>query len=202
MPKRIISLIASATEIVSALGFQSALVGRSHECDYPESVKNLPVCTKPKFETGGTSAEIDERVKKLAEEAFAQKTLTADPKTALSVYEVFDQVLDELHPDLIVTQSHCDVCAVSLRDVEAAVSKFIHSKPKIVSLRPDRLEDIWEGIQDVAKALDEPERGVKLVSNLKKRISKIMLSKWNGSPFFSLVSQAAGLAAMAEGCPF
>ena len=60
---RIVSLIASATEIVCALGFEEQLVGRSHECDYPESVRRLPVCTAPKFDVEGSSCEIDQRVK-------------------------------------------------------------------------------------------------------------------------------------------
>src|SRR5262249_60585869 len=60
---RIISLIASATEIVCALGFESQMVGRSHECDFPVSVKRLPVCTSPKFEVEGLTYQTDERVK-------------------------------------------------------------------------------------------------------------------------------------------
>ena len=66
---RIVSLIASATEIVCALGFEDQLVARSHECDYPESVRRLPVCTGPRFDTEGTSAEIDRRVKDLLRDA-------------------------------------------------------------------------------------------------------------------------------------
>ena len=68
---RVVSLIASATEIVCALGFEDQLVGRSHECDFPESVKRLPVCTSPKFDTGGSSRESDERIKGLVQDGLS-----------------------------------------------------------------------------------------------------------------------------------
>src|SRR5207302_10517632 len=100
---RIVSLIASATEIVCALGFRDQLVGRSHECDFPESVKRLPVCTAPKFDVHGSSCEIDQRVKALLQEA-------------TSVYRVDADLLKELRPDIIVTQTQCEVCAVSEND--------------------------------------------------------------------------------------
>ena len=90
MMPRIVSLIASATEIVAALGFEDQLVGRSHECDFPESVHRLPVCTEPKFKVEGTSREIDQRVKKILEEG-------------LSVYRVHVDTLRDLRPDVIVT---------------------------------------------------------------------------------------------------
>src|SRR5215831_9462446 len=113
---RIVSLIASATEIVCALGFEDHLVGRSHECDYPESVRRLPVCTAPKFDVHGSSADIDRRVKGILQDS-------------LSVYRVDVDLLKRLRPDVIVTQSQCEVCAVSLRDVEQAVCDWIDSRP-------------------------------------------------------------------------
>ena len=113
---RIISLIASATEIVHALGMGDFMVARSHECDFPSSVLSLPVCTSPKFAISGNSREIDTLVK---------ETL----QTALSVYEVDEELLEQLQPTLIVTQSQCDVCAVSLRDVEAALSRHLTCQP-------------------------------------------------------------------------
>ncbi|MCZ6700454.1 MAG: cobalamin-binding protein, partial [bacterium] len=110
--QRVVSLIASSTEIVCALGLEDRLVGRSHECDFPESVARLPVCTEPKFNVDGTSYEIDQRVKAILQEA-------------LSVYRVHADTLKQLKPDLILTQSQCEVCAVTLKDVEEAVSDWL-----------------------------------------------------------------------------
>jgi iron complex transport system substrate-binding protein len=157
---RIVSLIASSTEIVCALGFESQLVGRSHECDYPPSVKRLPVCTRPKFSTDGTSGEIDQRVK-----ATLQK--------ALSVYWVDTNLLRQLRPSQIITQAQCEVCAVSLRDVELAVCDLTDSEPVIVSLQPNGLADVWGDIQRVAEASGIPERGRQLVQKLKKQMEHI-----------------------------
>src|SRR3979411_3114774 len=109
---RIVTLLPSATEIVCALGFEDRIVGRSHECDYPAAIKGLPALTQPKFDPEGSSAQIDERV----------KTIVAD---ALSVYRGDAEALRALKPDVIVTQSQCEVCAVSIRDVEDAVGQWV-----------------------------------------------------------------------------
>ena len=116
---RIVSLIASATEMVCALGFEGQLVGRSHECDFPESVKRLPVCTEPKFNVAGSSSDIDQRVKAVLQES-------------LSVYRVDAGRLRDLGQDVIVTQAQCEVCAVSLRDVEQAVCAWLGPGPRLV----------------------------------------------------------------------
>ena len=157
---RIVSLIASATEIVCALGFEDQLVGRSHECDFPESVKRLPVCTEPKFNVEGSSYEIDQRVKAILAEG-------------LSVYRVDSEALRALAPDVIVTQSQCEVCAVSLRDVELALCEWLDSHPKIVSLEPNALDDVWRDIATVATALGARDRGEELVTRLRARIAAI-----------------------------
>ncbi len=157
---RIVSLIASSTEIVCALGFGENLVGRSHECDFPEWVQRLPACTSPKFPIDGTSYEIDQRVKAILAEG-------------LSVYRVDADALRALAPDVIVTQSQCEVCAVSLRDVEQAVCEWIESRPKIVSLVPNALDDVWRDIVAVAAALGAADRGEALVAMLRARIAAI-----------------------------
>jgi len=146
MTNRIVSLIASATEIVYALGFGKELVGRSHECDYPPAVKDLPMCTSPKFNVEGTSYEIDQRVKAILQEA-------------VSVYRVDAKMLDDLAPSHIITQAQCEVCAVSLKDVEAAACEMIKSQPAIVSLEPNCLNDIWKDIDRVASALGANQFG-------------------------------------------
>src|SRR4030095_14538937 len=141
---RIVSLIASSTEIVCALGFGDQLVGRSHECDFPEWVKKLPQCTEPKFNVEGTSYEIDQRVKAILQEG-------------LSVYRVFADKLKELKPDVILTQIQCEVCAVSEKDVKAAVCEILPTQPQIISLNTNSLEDLWSDIQKVANALEASE---------------------------------------------
>jgi iron complex transport system substrate-binding protein len=161
MPRpRIVSLIASATEIVCALGFQDCLVGRSHECDYPPEVQRLPICTKPRFAVEGSSREIDERVKDVL-------------RDGLSVYLVDEPLLRELRPDVIVTQSHCEVCAVSAKDVAAAVCGWLGSQPRVASLSPNCLEDVWRDIRQVADALGAPERGARVVAELRERMSTL-----------------------------
>ena len=164
MSERIISLIASSTEILCALGFEDQLVGRSHECDYPSAVEALPIVTEPRFEIEGSSAEIDQRVK---------ETLKASPDDALSVYKVHKDRLQELAPSLIVTQSQCAVCAVSLSEVERAVCEVLDSKVKIVSCEPHCLDDVWKDIQRIAEALDVSKKGEALTTTLKRRLSEI-----------------------------
>ncbi|MFQ5744241.1 MAG: cobalamin-binding protein [Acidobacteriota bacterium] len=157
---RIVSLIASSTEIVCALGFEPQLVGRSHECDFPVSVRQLPVCTSPKF-ADGTSYQIDQRIKAILQEG-------------LSVYRVDAEALSRLRPDLIITQTQCEVCAASLEDVEEAVRAWVGTEPQIVSLAPNELADIYQGIEQVSEALGAAERGRDLVLSLKARVDEIM----------------------------
>jgi len=157
MTPRIISLIASATEIVDALGELNHLVGRSHECDYPEHVKQLPACTRPRIAVDGNSQEIDRLVKESA-------------RTSLSIYEIFDDVIERLEPTHILTQIQCEVCAVSLRDVEAAIARGLKGSPTVVSLQPDSLEQIWGDIRRVSAALEIGERGESLIASLKARM--------------------------------
>ncbi len=157
---RIVSLIASATEIVCELGFESSLVGRSHECDFPPSVQRLPVCTSPRFAVHGSSAEIDRRVKEILEQS-------------LSVYLVDADKLRELRPDVIVTQTQCEVCAVSEKDVQTALCEWIDSRPQIVSLRTNDLHDFWLDIARVADALGVPDGGKALLDRLQARMAVV-----------------------------
>jgi iron complex transport system substrate-binding protein len=137
---RIVSLISSATEMVCALGGQSLLVGRSHECDYPPEIRQLPACTKPLIDVDADSRTIDEQVRNSA-------------RNAISIYEVFDDVLERLQPTHILTQVQCDVCAVSLRDVEQSIASRLASQPKLVALNPCSMADIWEDFRRVAEAV-------------------------------------------------
>ena len=137
---KIVSLIPSATEIVACLGLAEALVGRSHECDWPAQVQALPVCTEPKFNPDGSSREIHGRVTDLLQ-------------SALSVYRVKTDLLEAFQPTHILTQAQCEVCAVNLADVEAAVAALTQSQPQVISLQPNRLSEVWADIQRVAAAL-------------------------------------------------
>jgi len=124
--------------------------------------------TEAKFNPEGTSAEIDQRVKKIVADA-------------LSVYRVNAPKLRELRPDVIVTQSQCEVCAVSETDVEAAVAEWLDARPKIVSLAPYGLDDVFTDMQRVADALNAPARGVDLVASLRNRMATIAGKARNAS---------------------
>lgn len=160
MHPRVVSLIASATEIVAALGARGLLVARSHECDYPADVTALPAVTAPKLDITRPSGAIDRQVKALLEQA-------------LSVYKVDAGRLRDLSPDLIITQTQCEVCAVSLSDVETALVDWTGAAPRIVSLAPNALVDIFADIERVADALGIPERGRVLTAQMRARIDAI-----------------------------
>ena len=158
--KRIISLLPSATEIVCALGLEHNLIGRSHECDFPESVRSLPVCSEANFADNLSSMEIDIKVKEILSEA-------------LSVYTVKREVIKELMPDVVITQAQCEVCAVSLKDVEEALDNYLDKESHIISLQPNKFDDIFEDIKTVAQALDVSEIGDILIEDLQERVDII-----------------------------
>jgi len=157
---RVVSLLPAATEIVAALGFAGALVGRSHECDYPEEVDALPVCTEAKLDPSRPSDEIHRSVGALLAEA-------------LSVYRVDAERLRSLSPTHVVTQVQCEVCAVSLADVDAALAGWVGERPALVPLNPGSLADVFLDIERVAAALGAPERGRRLVADLRARMNAI-----------------------------
>ncbi len=167
--QRIVSLIASATEIVCALGCEDQLVGRSHECDFPPGIERLPACSSPKIDVHGTSRQIDDRVKAVLQEA-------------TSVYAVDSELLDRLEPTVILTQTLCEVCAVSLKDVEAAVCELVRSRPRVVALEPNSLHDVWNDIRRAAEALEVPQRGDALIDELNARLVEIARQTLGSTP--------------------
>ena len=160
MRERIISLLPSSTEIICALGLRRQLVGVSHECDYPADVVGLPILTEPKLDPRGTSGDIDTRVREIVQEG-------------LSVYRLKTETLQRLKPDVIVTQDQCEVCAVSLPEVENAVQCFLTPDVSVVSLRPEKLDDIWTDIRRVAQATDQEKTAQALIRDAKERLQKI-----------------------------
>jgi iron complex transport system substrate-binding protein len=158
---RIVSLLPSATEIACALGFAEALVGRSHECDFPDDIADLPVCTAPKLDPQGSGDEIHRAVSALVAEG-------------LSVYRVDANLLRELDPTHVLTQVHCEVCAVSLGDVEASLADWSGARPRVVALSASSLSDVFADFERVAEALGVPGRGRALEGRMRARMSAIV----------------------------
>jgi iron complex transport system substrate-binding protein len=158
--EKIVSLLPAATEIICALGLEKNLVGRSHECDFPASVKELPICTEANFPDGLSSADIDIKVKEILADA-------------LSVYTVKREQIKTLAPDVVVTQAQCEVCAVSLKDVEDALENYLDKQAQIISLQPNSLDDIFNDIVTVANALNVPAAGAELLESLQERVDII-----------------------------
>jgi iron complex transport system substrate-binding protein len=158
--RRIASLLPAATEILCALGLEEALVGRSHECDFPASVRRLPSLTRPRGGAGafaGGSESIDREIRRVLREG-------------LSVFEVDVEALRAARPDVVVTQDLCEVCAVSIDDVRAAARSI---GAEIVSLHPVRLGDVLEDVRRVGRALDRASRAEEVVGGLQHRVDSV-----------------------------
>ena len=157
---RVASLLPSATEIVCAVGARDGLVGVSHECDFPAGVEALPVLTRTRTELPRASGAIDREVRRMLERA-------------LTVYEVEVDRLRELRPDVIVTQDLCDVCAVSLDDVRTALRELAREDTELVSLKPERLGDVWDDVRRVGRALGRAEEGERAAAGLERRCAEL-----------------------------
>jgi iron complex transport system substrate-binding protein len=157
---RVASLLPSLTEIVCALGCREGLVGRSHECDYPSDVGALPALTAPKFDPKGSSLAIDQRVRALV-------------RDGLSVYRVDPEGLKAARPDVILTQDQCEVCAAGIADVELAVASWLGDAPRVLSLAPRHIGDVWSDVERIAVALDIPERGRSLARQLREATAEL-----------------------------
>ena len=173
---RIVSLLPSATEIVAELGLADSLVGRSHECDTPASVRTLPVVSMSRLDPAGlTGAQVDAAVG----EALAGGE---------SLYAVDEEVLTALRPDLVITQDLCRVCAVSSGEV-------CDTGAPVVSLDPHTLEEIAGGVERLADVLGVPERGRRVAARMRDRIEhvrsrtrgrtprRVFVAEWHDPPF-------------------
>lgn len=160
---RIASLIASATEMVAALGLADKLVGISHECDWPpEAVKGRAILTSPKMNVTKCSLDIHKDVQEIVAKG-------------LSVYNIDVEKLRQVKPDIIITQDQCDVCAVTYEDVVKATQMCLQNDAKIVTLHPDALEDIFKDILKVGEALGVSDRAQKLVQEIQGKIGDVPL---------------------------
>ena len=157
---RIVSLLPSATEIVCALGARAELVGRSHECDFPPDVEGVPVLTSSRVGPLPSSQAIDASVRDVL-------------RDALAIYQIDVERLRESAPDVIVTQDLCEVCAVSIDDVRAAVARLGRQDVAIVNLHPMRLADIWRDVVHVAGAIGRAGNGEALVATLRARVAEV-----------------------------
>jgi len=140
--ERIATFLASATEIVCALGQAGRLVGVSHECDFPSSIVGLPRLTRARVSAPGSrsSRELHDEVEAMVREVVA-------------LYEVDVEALRRAAPDVLITQDLCAVCAVSLDDVRKAASAVLGKDVQIVSLAPKRLDDVWGDVVRVGEML-------------------------------------------------
>jgi iron complex transport system substrate-binding protein len=159
---RIVSLVPSATEIVFALGLDPDLVAVTHECDYPARALDLPKVTRDVIGPGLAADEIDRAVKELTEQG-------------RSIYELDEQVLVGLRPDLILTQALCSVCAVSVDDVRA-VARRMDPQPQVVSLDPHTLGEVLGDVRTIAQATDAKDAAVELVQQAAARIDRVRVA--------------------------
>jgi iron complex transport system substrate-binding protein len=193
---RVVSLLAGATEMVCALGAGEMLVGRSHECDNPSWVRHLPACSQPAFDISVSSAEIDSEVRR--------RLHAGEP-----LYYIDSELIRELQPDLIITQSHCDVCAVTPADLERSGGPIA---PRQLSLAASTIKGIFESIQDVASALDLRGQGEAVVNRERQRLETlrqrtallrrptVVMLEWT-DPIFAMGNWGPELVEIANGKP-
>jgi iron complex transport system substrate-binding protein len=190
---RIVSLLPAATEIVCGLGLRSSLVGCSHECDYPESVRGLPQLTRPKIDSRRSSREIDEAVRETA-------------ASGAPLYLLDEEGILALAPDLVLTQETCEVCAISKEDVVSCLRR--RGLPaQVLSFSPPRLADVFSGIEEIGRACGRPGDGRSFADALRARLPfpegrpggpRVAILEWLDPPFLAghwapdLVSAAGG----------
>jgi len=181
---RVVSLLPAATEMVAALGMVDALVGVSHECDFPAAVQALPRVTRCAIHGNALpSGDIDRWVK-------------TELRRSGTLYTMDEPLLRRLAPDVIITQRLCDVCAVGWDGV-AAFAATLPGPPRLVNLEPRTLGDVFDDIRRVAAALDVPQRATAVIAELETRIARVrervagaprrrcVLLEWIDPPFAS-----------------
>ncbi len=157
---RIVSLLPAATEWIAAFGAEDDLVGRSHECDTPASVQDVPVVTAPTYASGGDSAALDAAVQ-------------AQLQQGLSLYEVDLEQLRALEPDLILTQAQCEVCAVSLPQLEAALADWSGHQPEILSMEPMTLKEVLDVALRIGRTIGRAEMAMQVVAAKERALQQL-----------------------------
>jgi len=182
--------------MVCALGAGETLVGRSHECDNPSWVRSLPSCSQPAFDISVSSGEIDAEVRR--------RLHAGEP-----LYHIDMELIRTLQPDLVITQSHCDVCAVTPADLERDTCALAARQ---LSLSAATIEEIFHGIAQVAEALGVPERAPAVIERERQRLEIVrqrtshlrrptaVLLEWT-DPFFAMGNWGPELIEIANGEP-
>ncbi len=194
---RIVSLLPSATEILFAIGAGPDVVGVTHECDYPAGARLLPQLTSSALPQAGSSAEIDRHVR---------RSLHAGS----SLYHLDADLLERLAPDLIVTQELCKVCAVSYDIVDRA-AKRLRSDPRIVSLEPSSLDDVFNTIRVLGDLTNRRAEADRTLGELESRVNhlrssihtsrrRVLVLEWTDPPM-SAGHWTPGLVDLAGGEP-
>jgi iron complex transport system substrate-binding protein len=156
---RVASLLPGGTEIVRALGMESSLVAVSHSCDFPGRVQTLPRATSTRVPMDAGSRQIDEVVRECL-------------RRGESLYQLDEALLDRLRPDLIVTQSLCEVCAVGPDEVGRAIAA-LGCRPTVITLEPHTLEEVFGGMLTVGAALGRRKEAAELVRRLRRRVDAV-----------------------------
>ena len=161
MTRRIVSLLPAATEIISALDAADLLVGRSHECDWPQNVASLPVLTAPKIDSTASSVEIDQAIKN---------------SDSVPLFSLDESLLQKLSPDLIITQSACSICAVDVEAVASVAASLClphGGHPEVLALAPQSLRELIDDISLVGEKIGKQADAAKLLTTLNQRIVKV-----------------------------
>lgn len=157
---RIVSFLPSATEIACSLGLADSIVGITHECDYPPEIKSKPIVVRNALPIEKMSqSEID-------------RAVAARMREGLSLYQIDEQLLRELAPDLILTQNLCQVCAPSGNEVSQVI-KALPKTPRILWLTPQSLDEIFDNVRELGSATDRDAAAESLVDNCRRRMDSL-----------------------------
>jgi iron complex transport system substrate-binding protein len=157
---RICSLLPSATEVIASLGLSDELVGISHECDYPPSIRSVPIMVEPMIPPHGlASADIDRQVSQLV--ASGQR-----------LYQLKDHLLRQAQPDLILSQDLCHVCAITPDQLHAALCSLPH-QPTVLTLNPRTVHDVIDDVIRIGDAAGRSAEGHHLAAHLRDRLDAV-----------------------------